>query len=65
MDWDVLSSYRLSTRLTTKETTSNRCSHRQGRIDRQVTVITMTGTVESSRRRTRLVTDLHGWEVDG
>ena len=53
MVWDVLSSYRLSTRLTTKETISDRCSNRQGRIDRQVTVTTMTRTVETSRRGTR------------
>ena len=51
---EVLNSYRLSPGLTTKETVSNKCSERQRRTDGQVTVITMTSTVENSRGRTRL-----------
>ena len=65
MTREVLNSYRLSTKLTTEGTILNRCSDRRRGIDRPVTATTTTGTVESSRRRTRLVTDLHGWEVDG
>ena len=53
MIWGVFNPYRLSPRLTTKETISNRCSDRQGRIDREVTVTTVTRAVKTSRRGTR------------
>ena len=59
--WDVFNSYRLSPRLTTKEIISNKCSERRRRTDGQVTVITMTSTVENSRGRTRLTVGTLIW----
>ena len=58
---EVLNSYRLSPGLTTKETISNKCSERRRRTDGQVTVITMTSTVENSRGRTRLTVGTLIW----
>ena len=59
--WDVFNSYRLSPRLTTKEIISNKCSERRRRTDGQVTVITMTRVVGTSRSWTRLGTQTPIW----